>query len=67
QNSITWAPDSVSGLRPAVSKLGTRITPWRNQREDNRRWEFRMRINIPEFDGNTLNPEGFIDWLAAIE
>ncbi|GKB20420.1 putative nucleotidyltransferase, ribonuclease H, partial [Tanacetum coccineum] len=26
-----------------------------------------MRINIPEFDGNTLNPEGFIDWLVAIE
>ncbi|GKB64409.1 hypothetical protein Tco_0920595, partial [Tanacetum coccineum] len=25
--------------------------PRRNQREDNRRWESGMRINIPEFDG----------------
>ncbi|GJR74759.1 reverse transcriptase domain-containing protein [Tanacetum coccineum] len=41
--------------------------PRRNQREDNRRWESRMRVNIPEFDGNTLNPEGFIDWLVTIE
>ncbi|GJS89136.1 putative nucleotidyltransferase, ribonuclease H [Tanacetum coccineum] len=41
--------------------------PRRNQREDNRRWESGMRINILEFDGNTLNPEGFIDWLVAVE
>ncbi|GJW39249.1 putative reverse transcriptase domain-containing protein [Tanacetum coccineum] len=26
-----------------------------------------MKVNIPDFDGNTLNPEGFIDWLVAIE
>ncbi|GKA59159.1 hypothetical protein Tco_0758472, partial [Tanacetum coccineum] len=26
-----------------------------------------MRVNIPEFDGNTLNPDGFIDWLVAVE
>ncbi|GJW99944.1 hypothetical protein Tco_0183858 [Tanacetum coccineum] len=26
-----------------------------------------MRVNIHEFDGNTLNPEGFIDWLVAVE
>ncbi|GJU49514.1 putative reverse transcriptase domain-containing protein, partial [Tanacetum coccineum] len=41
--------------------------PRRNQREDNRRWESRMRVNIPEFNGNTLNPDGFIDWLVAVE
>ncbi|GKF28427.1 hypothetical protein Tco_0094769, partial [Tanacetum coccineum] len=41
--------------------------PRRNQREDNRHWESGMRVNIPEFDGNTLNPEGFIDWLVAVE
>nr|GEY88286.1 hypothetical protein [Tanacetum cinerariifolium] len=35
--------------------------------EDNRRWESGMRVNIPDFDGYTLNPEGFIDWLAAVE
>ncbi|GJW77345.1 reverse transcriptase domain-containing protein [Tanacetum coccineum] len=29
--------------------------PRRNQRENNRRWESGMRVNIPEFDGNTLN------------
>ncbi|GJY12766.1 putative nucleotidyltransferase, ribonuclease H [Tanacetum coccineum] len=41
--------------------------PGQNQREDNRRWESGMRVNIPKFDGNTLNPEGFIDWLVAVE
>ncbi|GJU18429.1 putative nucleotidyltransferase, ribonuclease H [Tanacetum coccineum] len=41
--------------------------PRRNQREDTRRWEYRMRVNIPEFDGNTLNPEGFIDWLVTVQ
>nr|GEX39023.1 putative reverse transcriptase domain-containing protein [Tanacetum cinerariifolium] len=24
-------------------------------------------VNIPEFDGNTLNPEGFINWLVTVE
>ncbi|GJX69397.1 putative reverse transcriptase domain-containing protein [Tanacetum coccineum] len=41
--------------------------PRRNQREDNRRWESGMRVNIPEFNGNTLNPGGFINWLIAVE
>ncbi|GJU57740.1 putative reverse transcriptase domain-containing protein [Tanacetum coccineum] len=41
--------------------------PRRNQREDDRRWESGMRINIPEFDGKTLNPEGFIDWLLRLK
>ncbi|GKD62434.1 hypothetical protein Tco_1299943 [Tanacetum coccineum] len=41
--------------------------PRRNQWEDNRRWESGMRVNILEFDGNTLNPDGFIDWLVAVE
>ncbi|PWA51989.1 reverse transcriptase domain-containing protein [Artemisia annua] len=27
----------------------------------------RLRVNIPEFDGDTLNPEGFIDWLITVE
>ncbi|GKA19776.1 hypothetical protein Tco_0699691 [Tanacetum coccineum] len=35
--------------------------PRRNHRKDNRHWESRMRVNILEFDGDTLNPEGFID------
>ncbi|GJY28283.1 putative nucleotidyltransferase, ribonuclease H [Tanacetum coccineum] len=35
--------------------------------EDNRCWESGMRVNIPEFDGDTLNPRGFIDWLVAVE
>nr|GEV78506.1 cell division cycle and apoptosis regulator protein 1-like isoform X1 [Tanacetum cinerariifolium] len=26
-----------------------------------------MRVNIPDFDRDTLNPEGFIDWLVAVE
>ncbi|GJX18212.1 hypothetical protein Tco_0219044 [Tanacetum coccineum] len=37
------------------------------EEEDNRRWELGMRVNIPEFDEDTLNPEGFIDWLVAVE
>ncbi|GJZ68694.1 putative reverse transcriptase domain-containing protein [Tanacetum coccineum] len=41
--------------------------PRRNQREDNRRWEFRMRVNIFDFAWETLCPEGFIDWLVAVE
>ncbi|GKG63015.1 hypothetical protein Tco_0638662, partial [Tanacetum coccineum] len=41
--------------------------PRRNQREDNRCWESGMRVNIPEFHGDTLNPKGFIDWLVVVE
>nr|GFC76679.1 reverse transcriptase domain-containing protein [Tanacetum cinerariifolium] len=41
--------------------------PRQNPREDDRRWESGMRVNIPEFYGNTLNPEGFIDWLVIVE
>nr|GEW03622.1 putative reverse transcriptase domain-containing protein [Tanacetum cinerariifolium] len=41
--------------------------PRRNQREDNRHWESGMRVYISNFDGDTLNPNGFIDWLAAVE
>ncbi|GKG37841.1 hypothetical protein Tco_0457064, partial [Tanacetum coccineum] len=26
-----------------------------------------MRVNIPDFDEDTLNYEGFIDWLVAVE
>ncbi|GJY06304.1 putative reverse transcriptase domain-containing protein [Tanacetum coccineum] len=38
-----------------------------NQREDNRHWESGMRVNIPDFAGDTLSPEGFIDWLIEVE
>ncbi|GKC78402.1 putative nucleotidyltransferase, ribonuclease H, partial [Tanacetum coccineum] len=41
--------------------------PRRNQMEDNRRWKSRMRVNIPDFTGDTLSLEGFIDWLVAVE
>ncbi|GJY79709.1 putative nucleotidyltransferase, ribonuclease H [Tanacetum coccineum] len=41
--------------------------PRRNQREDNKRWESGMRVNIPDFAGDTLSPEGFIDWLVVVE
>ncbi|GJW50318.1 putative reverse transcriptase domain-containing protein [Tanacetum coccineum] len=41
--------------------------PRRDQRDDNRRWESGMRVNILEFNGNTFNPERFIDWLVAVE
>ncbi|GJV44899.1 hypothetical protein Tco_1429435 [Tanacetum coccineum] len=41
--------------------------PRRNQKEDNRHWESGMRVNIIDFAGDTLSPEGFIDWLVAVE
>ncbi|GJU98206.1 hypothetical protein Tco_1327477 [Tanacetum coccineum] len=37
------------------------------EESENPRWKSGMRVNIPEFDGNTLNPEGFIDRLVAVE
>ncbi|KAJ9542127.1 hypothetical protein OSB04_028633 [Centaurea solstitialis] len=39
----------------------------RRPRESDRSWENGMRIDVPEFDGESLNPEGFIDWLATVE
>ncbi|KAJ9546716.1 hypothetical protein OSB04_019259 [Centaurea solstitialis] len=39
----------------------------RRPRESDRRWEDGMRIDVPEFDGESLNPEGFIDWLVTVE
>ncbi|XP_022040589.1 uncharacterized protein LOC110943141 [Helianthus annuus] len=40
----------------------------RGERGDgNQRWEAGMRTSVPEFDGDTLNPENFIDWLAVVE
>ncbi|PWA66820.1 reverse transcriptase domain-containing protein [Artemisia annua] len=41
--------------------------PRQNQKDDNRRCESRLRVNIPEFNRDTLNPEGFIDWLVVVE
>nr|GFB08933.1 putative reverse transcriptase domain-containing protein [Tanacetum cinerariifolium] len=43
------------------------VRPRRNQWEDNRRWESGMRVNILNFDGDTLNPWGFVNWLAMVE
>ena len=36
------------------------------EREDRRRWETRMRTEIPEFHGS-LQPKEFFDWLATVE
>ncbi|GKB76794.1 hypothetical protein Tco_0943689, partial [Tanacetum coccineum] len=30
-------------------------------------WVDTLRVNIPDFAGDTLSPEGFIDWLVAVE
>nr|GEV27945.1 hypothetical protein [Tanacetum cinerariifolium] len=43
------------------------MRPRRNQREDNRRWESGIRVNIPDFDRDTLNPEVFIVFLVVVE
>ncbi|GJR53338.1 putative nucleotidyltransferase, ribonuclease H [Tanacetum coccineum] len=41
--------------------------PRQNQREDNRRWESRMRVNIPDFAGDTLSPEGASAWWQQLK
>ncbi|GJQ99382.1 putative nucleotidyltransferase, ribonuclease H [Tanacetum coccineum] len=41
--------------------------PRQNQREDNRHWKSGIRVNIPDFAGDTLSLKGFIDWLIAVE
>ncbi|GJR44815.1 putative reverse transcriptase domain-containing protein [Tanacetum coccineum] len=48
-----------------MNRHGRRLR--RNQRGDNKRWESKMRFNIPNFAGDTLIPEGFIDWLVAVK
>ncbi|GJS17446.1 putative nucleotidyltransferase, ribonuclease H [Tanacetum coccineum] len=53
--ALSSAARSYGGMMEAVVSV------------DDRRWESGMRINIPEFDGKTLNPEGFIDWLVTVE
>ncbi|GJR00682.1 putative reverse transcriptase domain-containing protein [Tanacetum coccineum] len=56
-----------------IDQLSDRMDQLMNRRgnhkrfEDNRHWEFGMRVNIPDFAGDTLSPEGFIDWLIAVE
>ncbi|GJR92736.1 putative nucleotidyltransferase, ribonuclease H [Tanacetum coccineum] len=35
--------------------------------DDDSRWESGMKVNIPDFAGDTLSPNGFIDWLVAVE
>ncbi|KAD4983107.1 hypothetical protein E3N88_19778 [Mikania micrantha] len=39
----------------------------RGHGDGNRRWDAGLRVDIPEFDGTSLNPEGFIDWLTTVE
>ncbi|KAK1425688.1 hypothetical protein QVD17_21043 [Tagetes erecta] len=39
----------------------------RRHGDNNRRWEAGLKVDIPEFDGVNLNPEGFIDWLTTVE
>nr|GEX22574.1 reverse transcriptase domain-containing protein [Tanacetum cinerariifolium] len=57
--SNLFADDAYSNDEPDPSR--------QNLREDDRHWESGMRVNIPKFDGNTLNPKRFIDWLVTIE
>ncbi|GJS98236.1 putative reverse transcriptase domain-containing protein [Tanacetum coccineum] len=49
-----------------MNRLVKKMTKEKSK-EDNRRWESGMRVNIPNFAGDTLNLEGFIDWLVAFE
>ncbi|GJY55132.1 reverse transcriptase domain-containing protein [Tanacetum coccineum] len=51
------------GMMQAQLPTISRFEPWSEENAV----ESGMRVNISEFDGNTLNPEGFIDWLVAVE
>ncbi|GJZ68251.1 hypothetical protein Tco_0631491 [Tanacetum coccineum] len=67
-----WRSEGEESKNPFFKGEGSSLKeqpdrPRRNQREDNRRWESGMRVNIPEFDWDILNPERFIDWLVAVE
>ncbi|GJV37311.1 putative reverse transcriptase domain-containing protein [Tanacetum coccineum] len=72
-NRNVWVTDDEQSKNPfgedddSSSDEQSKRRPRRNQREDNRRWESRMRVNISDFTGDTLSPEGFIDWLVAVE
>ncbi|XP_076907423.1 uncharacterized protein LOC143563859 [Bidens hawaiensis] len=41
--------------------------PRQEPSDGNRRWDAGIQTDIPEFDGTSLDPEGFIDWLVIVE
>ncbi|XP_076898116.1 uncharacterized protein LOC143551604 [Bidens hawaiensis] len=49
------------------SEEGYERGPRQEPGDVNRRWDARIRTDIPEFDGTSLDPEGFIDWLVIVE
>ncbi|XP_076895084.1 uncharacterized protein LOC143547574 [Bidens hawaiensis] len=49
------------------SKEGYERGPKQDHGDGNRRWDAGIRTDILEFDGTSLDPEGFIDWLVIVE
>ncbi|XP_076895085.1 uncharacterized protein LOC143547575 [Bidens hawaiensis] len=41
--------------------------PRQDRGDGNPRWDAGIRTDIPEFNGTSLDPEGFIDWLVIVE
>ncbi|GJR04176.1 hypothetical protein Tco_0527160 [Tanacetum coccineum] len=72
-NCNVWGTDDEQSKNPfgedddSSSDEQSGRRPRQNQREDNMRWESGMRVNIPNFAGDTLSPEGFIDWHVAVD
>ncbi|XP_076902401.1 uncharacterized protein LOC143557144 [Bidens hawaiensis] len=55
------------GNDDSSSEEGFGREPRREHGDGNRRWDAGIQTDIPEFDGTSLDPEGFNDWLATIE
>ncbi|XP_076917203.1 uncharacterized protein LOC143577178 [Bidens hawaiensis] len=49
------------------SEEGHERGPRQEPGDGNRHWDAGIRTDIPEFDGTSLDPEGFIDWLVIVE
>ncbi|KAI3760252.1 hypothetical protein L1987_50645 [Smallanthus sonchifolius] len=49
------------------SEEGYERGPRQERGDGNRRWDAGIHTDIPEFDGTSLNSEGFIDWLVSVE
>ncbi|XP_076924082.1 uncharacterized protein LOC143586410 [Bidens hawaiensis] len=55
------------GHHDSSSEEGYERGPRQEPGDGNRCWAAGIRTDIPEFDGTSLDPEGFIDWLVIVE
>ncbi|XP_076944916.1 uncharacterized protein LOC143615753 [Bidens hawaiensis] len=55
------------GNDDSSSEEGYERGPRPERGDGNQRWDAGIRTDIPEFDGPSLDLEGFIDWLVIVE